>query len=581
MRYDPSSNQWGCKMRFALLLALLAFAAPISAQAPEDAQPADEPKLGIEIENARVRDALTKINEVTGEEHTSEGFVGDLSVSIFVHDPSPEKIRAAMKDLLYLHWRERDRDGKTQYVLWQDGRGRALQQQLANQLAAERSPQRYHQSLIEAYDKAATLDKAGLEKLKKEEPFAYIMATTPAGRGLRDLLVYLGPDAFAAVGPGEHYEIPYSQLTPDGQYAVRQFGLSMRGFLSSFMPEMTREAGDVDWSKVEVQIDGPQEEEMPDGSGTVHFGGGVGLNGPGTSGMEFPLLDPYSPEARAIARTILRVMGGELPPEEADKEFEAALVSEWNRGKAAAQRSAASERKIPEELQRVVEIDLGDGPGRKSFEAFPGILAKAAGVDVYADAYPDPRWTNVAAFGGSRPLWKTLDLVAANARREWTYEDGAIILRDKRWYEKRAWIVPEAWFKRWWKTLGDRKEFGFGEICTMATEVSDDQARHGLSAEQKLYTAGMRRIAARPWEYRLYGVLSSEQVLAAEGGGLPLSALSPEQFRVYSEALRHRGRRADAMADTWLRIEKNEGSVRLKLSTTRGADEIEIDLPTP
>ena len=442
-------------------------------------------------------------------------------------------------------------------------------------LQDEHSPRKMSQGFLDNYDRAAALDPAGLEKLRKDEPFDYLMATNPIGAGLRGVIGYVGTDTFATLGPGGEYKVKYNDLDPAGQAAVRGFVSGFMALVMKVRPNSGENGGgptfpdldSLDWSNSELRIKGPEDMHMgPDIEGVS--GGMIGVSLPAMAGgpsgfADFPLLDPHSAPARAIGSVFQKVIEGGGMTEENANEFESMFNSEYEAQVARKEgetgdpatpagggKTAAKERVIPETLKREIELTADDLASNQLRSQILRVIAEKAEIDVYADHFPGEMLQKQDTLVGKRTIWETLDKLGRICGSEWEYKDNAVLMRDRLWYEKRTWIIAQRWISKWEKALGTRQRYTFHEMCAMANELTDAQIMHSMYEGYKLATGGASAIANQTQWYRLYGMLTPQQQAQAEAKpGFAIAEMSPEQQQTFMAAASRYGLTQNDVAD--------------------------------
>lgn len=177
-------------------------------------------------------------------------------------------------------------------------------------------------------------------------------------------------------------------------------------------------------------------------------------------------------------------------------------------------------------------------------------LHRAAGLEVLADSFTHAR-LDPSLLAGRQPVARLLDRVATEMEYDWRFEEGVLLLRNRRWYRDRPEEVPERVLRPWREQVRQMRWQGLEalhHLSRLAAALPDPQAR-GLDRGWGWYLEGTGipiPSSDQSWggfhrfrqPLRLWSLLAPAQREAAlAGAALPVPGMTPAQRRAFLAAM--------------------------------------------
>ena len=411
-------------------------------------------------------------------------------------------------------------------------------------------------------------------KLKDTDPWTAYLGGTKSGRGVAQLLAYIGtqmPTERDLMLRGKRVSVSLSDLPPSMEQAVsdtlsggdssaikirwhdNEFGDSLQPHQLTILPMSgeTQESAIGDGGIAIITGLIPGEPAIDDGS---MFGGEFRM------GM-IPLLQSDSPMAKIAGKAFLDMEnGGDIHA------LESAL-SDINIAKAIDQESPA-QTEIPIDLKLTHEVELDKLPDPPSEFMYnrhaqidektdpTDIIAKAVGMPVLLESFKGLLPINLFVHAGKQPMYKIL-IGLEKAGYTWNLDDGVLRIRPNDWALRRSYEIPDSFIKYCLDLLENQGEFTLDDLAYIASSLTDGQINHTLVAEEKLTMAitgitGFRDNAKNI--LRFYATLSpGEKSALTSESGLPFSQLTNAQWDNLNDLL------VDRIGGVYI----NGGSIRL------------------
>lgn len=548
-----------------LLGCLLIFSCCAIAQ-DQASSPAPDARLLKKITLAESRitldELLKKASEQAGvtmraDKEQKAWKVRELPVSVQLKDITVSSFQQTIAKLLDLRWMRTGETDKWIYTIWQDKNARERETLALEQKKEEKINKLYDKwrEGTDAMAKVASLTPEELAKAKEQYPFLKFAMDDPLGKPYVQLLMGLGPAAISSAAEGQEFRVGYSQLPPFQQQNVQGFVTGLHNLMSR-MPGGESELGDVDWSRVSVEI-----KPVPSGAGggapdRMGFLGMLMVSGGGMKRPSvFPILDHTNPMANMLADGVVKVTQGTDPKDvmqQVGQAMQSMMKGGGVEGDSSSQRMADSEPPTDPKLQKEVEIKPGDTSDIGS--ALAG-LVEQAGINIFAEAWKQP---GVGAVQDKGTVEQVLNRTAKRFIMKWDYTaaSSAVRIKSDDWAAKRAAMVPAAELKYWADKAEEKGTLGLDDLAELASTYTQEQIMGMMASNDAIahsawpLAAGDRRKAIA-----FYGTLKGDALsLAKSDLGIPAVRLSDEQHESLISVLDARGVSPDDFFVTGSRV---------------------------
>lgn len=541
---------------FVLLFMLLA----VSSQAVTIVQnevlfkgddPRLEKKVSFDAEGKRLIEVLSSLTESTGVElnagqDKNDWLVYDRKVIIHVKDMTLRALLQELATVLRFHWSRGGEEGKWSYRIWQDKQQREEEESLFRGSEDEKARQfreKRENSLADIAN-LGSLSATDAAALKADNPWRYVLATQPLGK---DVAAFF--DSFAearnAFIQGHEATFAVSQLPQNVQGMVRRIADSYDSLEDSIGAAEDHSGLLSRFDKLQVTIN---RRSLSGGDDILSRSllGRISI-GSGSESFEIPLFDPSSPMAKALGRAIVALQGGATKDMVGNQlKADLKIVVEAGEQSTHTTRDTSSD---PALRRSVALFDVAvNAPLPMTLKA----LAEKANLNVVSDYFPGVIAT---ISGGEKTLGDQLEAISASYGSNWTKNGGIIQFRDKEWYKKRSWDVPEDWIN-YWSARGKKNEgLQFIDLVQIGC-LRDDQIDHTVMTNPVLVTYGAGEAARNRHILRFYGSLKPDQQKLMATQRLMVSALDVTQWRALQDALAKKGvvYTAATQASQFLRI---------------------------
>lgn len=471
--------------------------------------------------------------------NSSDWQVRDRKMNIYVKDVPLNELMNSMARVMKFKWEIGGKPGDLSYRLYMDRRtllDAEAQRVRAEQKAAEEAAQKRQKGLLQ-YGQLRNLSDADKAKLKQDNPFMYIVATSGMGGSMSSFFAE-SPGALEAITSGQQFEVKGSTLSPTAQAGLAGAMQQIVGLEARFNGGKARTTLPADIASnmgaVTVQINrnldmmkGMPQANMMLGEMDIRYkGGSVGI----------PMLDPESPMTKLIGKALIQSEDQGRPVDEVMKD----LVPEFISAMTKQIKADTSGETIIEHADDPVlhnKITLKD-PGR----ALPDVeksLADASKFAVVSDFFGGWSLPMGQVPTTESELKDVLDKIGDNYTYNWDKHSNVLELRDRNWFKKRAAQIPEAWLERWRQELTKDGTIDIDELAQMAA-LTQEQISVNLMADDILRTA-LGSVYSGREILRLYGALSSDQRSMLLAGGLNLGSLNQDQWAQAQKTIQARG----------------------------------------
>jgi hypothetical protein len=456
--------------------------------------------------------------------------VRDRKMNIYSKDATLADLMNSIAHVMKFRWsKEKLKDGKFVYRLYMDRKSlldeEARRARDEGRRAAVEAEKR--QKALESFQALGDLPPEAVAELRKENPFKYFIAKSGLGKSLGAFMGEL-PAVMQALTSGQPMTMPGSALSAQGRTAAVQamrdlwrFESMIGGRTTPFPEEVASAATDQLSINVNSRLDSIRQSQD-----AMFMLGQVEMRC-GDTRVRFDIVDPDSHMARAVGQMLVEAeeTGRSFNDVERSVEslFTDATMADVKREDPA---EARVERPDDPSLRAKVKVS----PKSPGLPGMQSALADASGFGVVSDSF-------VQLFGQPVPtdkameLGELLDKIGEGYRYDWDKRGSVIEFRDKKWFNKRAAQIPEAWIERWRKTLKDTGTLELDDlvqICGLTLE----QFQQTIVGDNVLIASDVAGVYYGGRDIlKLYGTLSDFQRSAVFAeSGLDLKLLNPEQW---------------------------------------------------
>ena len=530
--------------RTPLLAAIIALlpAAPFAAVPQNEAVfKGDDPRLQQQVNyTARgitVAEALARLTQSTAVvmdagRDRDDWTVRDCKVIVHVTDIKLADLMQEIASIFRFHWSRDGEAPKWTYRLWQDKQQRDEEESLrqAAEDANTKQLREKRENALSDLVNLGSLSAADAESLKSTDPWRYILATEPLGSDVARFLSAFS-EARNAFIQGFEAGFPVSQLSPDLQAAVRRIAVSYDSLTRSIGVSEDHSDLLARFDKLQITINRAFTGRADDILSKSLLGR-ISI-GAGSEFIDVPLFDPSSAMGKALGTAIVRLQSG-APKEEVAKQLETA-IAEAVRSTSVKHESGRDMSSDPA-LRRSIRLFEVDTVA--SLPMTLESLALNSKMNVISDYFASDAAPAVRA--GEKPLGEQLEVIAAAYGSNWEKAGGTLRFRDKQWFEKRAWQVPEVWVT-YWIERGKLNEGFLLQDLVQIGNLRDDQIDHTIMANRQLIGYGAGDAARNRRILRFYASLDEDQHKSMSSGQLLASSLDDAQWEALRTALATKG----------------------------------------
>ena len=240
--------KWIITTLLATMLAVSAFAGTTPEKTPDARLDA---KVSLNVTHAKLQDVLKTLTDETkvvieAGSDERDWRVKDRRVTIHAKDISLKLLMDEISELLGYRLTRGGEEGKWSYLYWQDKQSRDLEGEM---LIAEREEgvqrvRKLRQGSFDSAEQALRMTPAEAAKLKDTDPWTAYLGGTKSGRGMAQLLSYIGtkmPAERDLMLRGKRVAVPLSNLPQSMQQAVSD---TLSGGFSSAVKSQMNGFGD-------------------------------------------------------------------------------------------------------------------------------------------------------------------------------------------------------------------------------------------------------------------------------------------------------------------------------------------------
>lgn len=577
-------------MKFTLLIAFLFVFSTAVVVAEDQQEPTDtrlDQKVTYQAKGELMHKVIEDLANKTGvymECGTSskDWQVRDRKITIFVKDMPLKDLQQSIADLMNFTWARGAKEGVYTYRIFQDLKSKKEEENMRTRDKEEKVKklQAKRKAALETIDKISSLSPEEIEKLKTEEPFSYFLAKEPIGKSMAQMIQSV-PEIRNALAEGTEFTLDLAQAPPVVADAAKTFMKSYYDIEKRMMPpdaDYHRQTPEIPDSMQNYQIvinsglenysDAPmspmgeaflgiisiqssasmdvdvEEVEVDFDSEDTYFGS-----------ADMPLFDPNSRFAKMVGEALIKVSEG-MPPDMVDESFgEQSMIEMMN----------AEEEKpepLPDDpaLEKTVKLeqpkqdiqetpdmpdpsDIQDMPGMPDMLELPALIeqfAKQSDFQYISDHFTGLSDMYAFMMAGEQmkkedKLGSLLQSTATIFGKRIKLADKLITFKDKIWYEKRAWEIPQASLERWREGCKN-DTLTINDFIDMAC-LTDGQIDNTLTYDESLSSIS--------WELkfnrnilRLYSTLTAAQKKALQAPeGLAPSMLTANQWPYFEQLI--------------------------------------------
>lgn len=463
--------------------------------------------------------------------------VRDRKIIIYVSDMKLVDLMRHIAATLRFHWSRGSEDGKPTYRLWQDKNARLEEESLRATQDSEQYAQARdaRENALADMTNLGSLSRSDADSLKVSDPWRYVLATEPLGRDVADLMTRFS-DARGAFVQGTEAGFAVAELPDELQTTVRRIAESYNS--------LTKSIGDAEdhsnllakFDKLQVTIN---RRSAKSNIVTQDILGQITI-GSGADSFDIPLFDPASLIGKALGKAILSLKSGASKDEVGTQlQADMADAAKGADKQRVAARDITSDPELRAKLQLFKTSSTATLPfALKALAMSPiEIGGNKIKFNVISDCFP----SGAPVFDAEeKTLGAQLEAIRAAFGSNWTKAGRVLIFRDKDWFVKRAWAIPEVWLKYW----ADRGRLNNGlliEDMVQIADLRDEQLDHTIMTDPTMVRIGAGESARNRQILRLYATLTPQQRTEMAQSKLDIGELNDEQWELLKAALATKG----------------------------------------
>ncbi|MGC8861235.1 MAG: hypothetical protein ACP5R5_00505 [Armatimonadota bacterium] len=533
-----------------------------------NSDPRLEQKISFSTDGSRVLEVLAKLSESTGVgmiagADDNDWMVYDRKVIIHVADIKLIELMRALSSVLRFEWSRTGEEGKWAYQLQQSKEQHAEEQSLraAADDAQARQFREKRENVIADLVNLSSLSEKDASALKTTEPWRYVLATEPLGRDVAEFINSF-PEARNALVQGTEATFAVSSLSPNLQETVRRIAFSYDSLIHGIGASENHSELLSRFDKLQITINRRRLSGAQDALSRAILGR-ITIGGEDDS-FDIPVLDPSSRVARALGTAIVALKSG-VSKEDVAKQLQSELAE-------VAKSSTTGDtpaRDIASDPALRRKIRLFAQPTSATLPVVLKALAEKTGLNVVSDYFPS---LPVSMDAQERTLGEHLETIRESFGSNWEKSGRLILLRDKEWFRKRTWEVPQVWIDYWTKRGELNDGLQFADLVQIAN-LRDEQIDHAIMLTPSLVAMGAGANLGpadggrNRWILRFYALLTDEQRTALATRGLEVTSLSDAQWEALRKALA-------ATGSAYAAASRGSQTIDLTQSGSGGADYI-------
>lgn len=499
-------------------------------------------KITFSADGLTVSDILDQLSETTGFKMSAgtndrDWAVRDRKAIIYVTDMKLSDLMRHLASVLRFHWSRGLEDGKPTYRLWQDKNARMEEESLRAEKDSEQSAQarEKRENALADMVNLSSLSRADADKLKTSDPWRYVLATEPLGRDVADLMTHFS-DVRGAFIQGSEASFPVAELPDELQNTARRIAESYNSLLKSIGDSEDHSGLLSQFEKLQITINRRTTQTdilSQDLLGRIAIGSG-------SDTFDIPLFDPSSEVGKALGKAIISLKGGASKDKVGTQ-----LHSDMLAAAEGAKVRQASVRDTTSDPELRAKVKLFASPATATLswalKAVAGLSVDIGGskvkFDVISDCFPSGAPVMDAA---EKTLGAQLEVIRSAYGSNWTKAGRVLLFRDKDWFTKRAWAVPEVWLK-YWAERGKINDGLLIEDMVQIADLRDEQLDNTIMTDPTMVRIGAGESARNRHILRLYAILTPQQRDQMAQSRLDVNQLNEEQWSLLKSALATKG----------------------------------------
>ncbi|MCE5197931.1 MAG: hypothetical protein ABFD54_18000 [Armatimonadota bacterium] len=493
-------------------------------------------KLDFSADGQRISEVFARISQSTGVTlaaglDANDWMVRDRKVILYVKAMPLRDLMREVSSLLHFEWRVMGDGDKRTYGLWQDDASYAEEQSLRTSAEDAKTKQfrEKREGVLSDMASVVALSKADSAKLASSDPWRYVLATDALGK---DVVAFFKsfPDARKGFVDGSEVSFSVATLSPELQGVVKSIAESYES-----LSRRIGEQGDHSellskFDKLQIIINRHTLKDTAAMTSGSMLGGISISNGQDT--LFVPIFDPSSSMAKALGRAIVNLQTG-LSKDEVANRLQKDLA-EASTAPSAAAKDPASTSTDPAIATQIALFNTD------TIAPLPTVLKSLAaktGMNVISDYFPSKPATIT---GGVKSLGKQLEVIRS-AYGSTCEKTGRILkFRDKEWFSKRAWEIPQVWLDYWAVSAKQNNGLPISDLVQIA-KLRDAQLDNAIATNPVLVGAGAGEAVRNREILRFYGSLTFDQQKQAATQRLSVSSLTDDQWKALQKALSTKG----------------------------------------
>lgn len=491
-------------------------------------------KVTYEVKRGTVTAILADLTKLTGVEfkagyNNQDWQVRDRRMNIFAKDLPLADLMSSMARVMKFKWSRGGKDNAWTYRLYMDRRTlldaeaqHAREEERENALIAEK-----RQAALDSFANADNLSQAELAKLKEDNPFLYVLASSGMAGSMGDMFKE-APVLTEAITTGEPIILSASDMSASGQASLTSFIKNTFNLIKDItgkdVPLSTDIGSLVGESYVEINRQtGDPDSDMARSLMLADINIKMGKD----SNINFPLFDPESAVGRTLGEVLLKAKEGTIPldkiNEEANKDLEQALVSDI-------QKNDFGEAQVDHPDDPTLQVKVKMTVESKMLADIEAAFAKTTQFGVISDSFGKTE----APFNlpkDDTEIKALLDKITTTCRYNWDKRKNVIEFRDRDWFNNRAAQIPDAILEKWRETLKITGTLEIDDLAEIA-RLSQQQFNLNISKDDVLSRANLEKVIYYNRDLlRVYAGLTNTQRFALFSvSGLNTNELSADQW---------------------------------------------------
>jgi hypothetical protein len=540
-------RQWRCFVKSLLLrrfntvvwytvIAFIVFASSATSLAAVDLKgdPRLDVKVTLSMGKATLESVVQALAQKTGVpmfagQRKEDWLVREMPVNVFVKDVPAWQVMEHLAKLTDFTWSAVGEGEDKGYRIWQDLKARQQQaeekEKRLKALQAERTAKGIQN--IEAFAKLSRLSQKELEELAKDDPVAFFIATQPGFNAIPAIAAALNQEQRLKATTPEGIKIPYGEMSPQLQEAVRNMVRGMNSLLEKLSQQtQPLTSQEPDWEKTSLVIKAPSFESLMMMGGQMAVTGEINITSQTESvpiTMSFPIFNTKSPFGKLIGKAFSQIAEGAPLVN-----IQVMMQEEFTKMVAQGFETEQKPPSDPELLKTVKWETKGWSSLDKELKAFH----EASGLNLVADGLPQPSMQGpslAASMGQEAKVYEILNRFKNLYGLDWEKFDSVIRMRDREWAKKRDWLIPQEKLSRWKAKAKTEEGLRIEDLIEMAS-LTEDQVKYGLMAEPEFLVLPLVLDERHRYLLNFLGSLSPDQMRRLENGEeLPFGSLTTQQ----------------------------------------------------